>query len=88
MGVSAPNDKRFRRARVTPARKRRGLSISRKHLVYAAAATVALAFVIQQSATYLLSSDALVVSRITVLDFPSRASAKLRSRNVCSRFCA
>ena len=66
MAVSAPNDKRFRRARVTPARKRRGLSISRKHLAYAAAATVALAFVIQQSATYLLSSEALVVSRITV----------------------
>ena len=66
MAVSAPNDKRFRRARVTPARKRRWLSVSRKHVAYAAAATVALAFVIQQAATYLPSSDALIVSRITV----------------------
>ena len=66
MAVSAPADKRFRRSRASPARKKRWASVSRKHLVYAVAATVAVAFVIQQAATYLLSSEALIVSRITV----------------------
>jgi cell division protein FtsQ len=40
--------------------------VSRKHLAYAAIATVTLAVGIQQTATYLLSSGALIVSRITV----------------------
>jgi cell division protein FtsQ len=66
MAVSAPTDKRFRRAHVSPARRRRRLSVSRRHLVYAVMATAALAFGIQRTATYMLSSDALVVSRITV----------------------
>ena len=66
MAVSAPTDKRFRRAHVSPARRRRWLSVSRKHLVYALMATVALAFGIQRTAAYMVSSDALVVSRITV----------------------
>jgi cell division protein FtsQ len=66
MAVSAPTDKRFRRAHVRPARRRRWLSVSRKHLAYTAIATVALAFGIQRAATYMLSSDALIVSRLTV----------------------
>jgi cell division protein FtsQ len=66
MAVSAPTDKRFRRAHVRPARRRRWLSVSRKHLAYAAVATVVLAVGFQRAATHLLSSDALIVSRITV----------------------
>jgi cell division protein FtsQ len=66
MAVSAPTDRRFRRAHVSPARRRRRLSVSRRHLVYGVMATAALAFGIQRTVTYMLSSDALIVSRITV----------------------
>jgi cell division septal protein FtsQ len=66
MAVSAPTDKRFRRVHVSPARKRRWFAISRKHLVYLAVAAIMMAFGIRKTAAYMLSSDALIVSRITV----------------------
>jgi cell division protein FtsQ len=66
MAVSAPTDKRFRRSHVSPARRRRWIAISRKHLAYAAVATAILLAGIHRGATYLLSTDALTVSRITV----------------------
>ena len=66
MAVSAPTDKRFRRAHVSPARKRRWAVFSRKHLVYAAVATALLLVGVQRGAMHLLSADALTVSRLTV----------------------
>jgi len=66
MAVSAPNDKRFRRVHVSPARKRRWFAVSRKQVVYMAVAAIVMAFGIQRTAAYMLSSDALIVSRITV----------------------
>ena len=65
MAVSAPTDKRFRRAHVSPARKRR-FAVYRKQLLYAAVATAILLASIYRGAIYLLSTDVLTVSRITV----------------------
>lgn len=65
MAVSAPTDKRFRRARITPAAKRgRGRSW-RKRVAYVVLSAVLLSgayFV----AGFLLTADALTVTRITV----------------------
>jgi cell division protein FtsQ len=66
MAISAPTDKRFRRAHVSPARRRRWVAFSPKHLVYAGVGILLTVAALYQAATSLLSSDALIVSRITV----------------------
>lgn len=65
MRVAVPADKRFRRAHVTPSRRRRG----RRSwpLMLGAAAAVALAlYAAYRTATSVTASEALTVSRITV----------------------
>jgi cell division protein FtsQ len=79
MAVAAPNDKRFRRAHVSPARKRRWFAVSRKQIVYMAVAAIVMAFGIRRTAAYMLSSDALIVSRITI-----SGNARLSSGEIVS----
>ncbi len=66
MRVAAPSDKRFRRARVTPARRRkawagRGWQITRISVVMAV-----VLFGVYQGAALVLSAEALTVTRLTV----------------------
>jgi cell division protein FtsQ len=66
MAVSAPTDKRFRRAHVSPTRRRGRLFASRRAVVYAGVAGVVLLYATYRVAALLLSSDALTVTRITI----------------------
>ncbi len=66
MAVSAPTDKRFRRAKVTPAAKRRRVRRSRKHVAYVAVLSAVLLSVAYFTANFLLTTEALTVTRITV----------------------
>jgi len=63
--VAAPADKRFRRAKVTPARKRRWRP-SWWTLARLAALALVVAVVLYQTVTFVLASEALTVTRITV----------------------
>jgi cell division protein FtsQ len=65
MPVSAPTDKRFRRAHVTQRRRRR-LVLSRTRLVAAAVVAIAGAYVGYQIALAALTSDLVTVKRMTV----------------------
>lgn len=66
MAVSAPTDKRFRRAHVTPAAKRGRGRRSRRHVAYAAVLSAVLLSGAYFVAGFLLPADALTVTRITV----------------------
>lgn len=66
MAVSAPRDKRFRRAHVSPARRRRWFSVSGKHVVYASLACALVLYAGYRTAGVLFSADVLIVSKITV----------------------
>jgi cell division protein FtsQ len=79
MAVSAPADKRFRRAHVSPARRRRWLSVSPTHVVYVALGVAAALYAAYRTANVLLSADALIVSNITV-----SGNARLSSGEVVS----
>jgi cell division septal protein FtsQ len=63
--VAAPADKRFRRARVSPARKRRWRP-SWKSVARVSAASVVVGFALYQTLSFVLASEALTVSKITV----------------------
>jgi cell division protein FtsQ len=63
--VAAPSDKRFRRAHVSPARKR-GWKPSRGTLIRVAVAVVVGVFVVYQSVAFVFTTGALKVARITV----------------------
>jgi cell division protein FtsQ len=63
--IPAPADKRFRRARVSPARKRRW-RLSWWAVARVTAASIVVAFALYQTLVFVLASDALTVSRITV----------------------
>jgi cell division protein FtsQ len=66
MKVSAPTDKRFRRAHVSPTRRGRRLFASRKTMAYAAALAIGLAYAGYRVAAIVMASDLLTVSRITL----------------------
>ena len=66
MAVSAPTDKRFRRARVTPGRKRGRFDLSGKRVVYAAVLGVLVLYLGYRTAELILTAEALTVTRITV----------------------
>ena len=66
MTVSAPTDKRFRRARVTPARKRGRFDVSRRRVAYAAVLGAIVLFLGYRVAELVLAAEALTVTRITV----------------------
>jgi cell division protein FtsQ len=63
--VAAPADKRFRRARVSPARKRRWRP-SWRSVARASAAFIVAGFALYQTLSFVLASEALTVTRITV----------------------
>ena len=63
--VAAPADKRFRRSRVSPARKRRWRP-SWGTLARVAVACIVVGFALYQTISFVLASEALTVTRITV----------------------
>lgn len=63
--VAAPADKRFRRARVSPARKRRWRP-SWWTVARVSAACIVVGFALYQTLSFVLASEALTVTRITV----------------------
>jgi cell division protein FtsQ len=65
MAVSAPTDKRFRRAHVTP-RTRRRFGLSRTRLIVATLVTTGVLFGAYRAALVVLSSDVVTVTRISV----------------------
>jgi len=65
MAVSAPTDKRFRRAHVTP-RTRRRFGLSRTRLIVATLVATGVLFGAYHAALVVLSSDVVTVTRITV----------------------
>ena len=66
MAVSAPTDKRFRRAQVTPVAKRGRVRKSRKHVAYVVVAGAVVLSGAYFAARFLLTAEALTVTRITV----------------------
>lgn len=66
MAVAAPTDKRFRRAHVSPTRRRGRLFIRPKHVAIVAVLGVCLAYGTYRVGGAVVSADALTVSRITV----------------------
>lgn len=66
MTVSAPADKRFRRARVTPAAKRGRVRMSRWRVASVAVLGAALVVGAYRAGDLVLATDALTVTRITV----------------------
>lgn len=66
MGVSAPTDKRFRRAHVSPARRRSWFAFSRKRAAILAVAAALVIVAAYRSAELAMSAEALTVTRITV----------------------
>jgi cell division protein FtsQ len=64
--VAAPADKRFRRSRVSPARKRRWWPPSWWTVARVGGASIVVAFALYQTIGFVLASDALTVTRITV----------------------
>jgi cell division protein FtsQ len=66
MPVSAPSDRRFRRAHVTPARKPRFVGLSWRRAGRAALALAALLYAGYYVTRAVLTADALTITRITV----------------------
>jgi len=66
MAVSAPTDKRFRRAHVSPARKRSWFAFSRKRAAIFAVVGALLVFAVYRAVELVISAEALTVTRITV----------------------
>lgn len=64
--VAPPADKRFRRARVSPARKRQWWKPSWTTIARVGGASVVVAFALYYTIGFVLASDALTVTRITV----------------------
>src|SRR5687767_2264186 len=66
MAVSAPADKRFRRAHASPARRRSRFDFSRKRSVYATLIAAAVLYGAYRGAGAALNAEALTVTQITV----------------------
>jgi len=66
MPVSAPSDRRFRRAHVTPARRPRLLRLSARTAGRAALVVAVVAYVGYEVTRQMLAADALTINRITV----------------------
>ena len=66
MAVSAPTDKRFRRAHVSPARKRSWFAFSRKRAAILAVVGALAVFAAYRAVELVISAEALTVTRITV----------------------
>jgi cell division protein FtsQ len=79
MAVSAPTDRRFRRAHVSPSRRRR-LGVSGRKLAIVSLVVGVAGLLLYRGATALLTTDALTITRITV-----SGSTGLSNRDVLSR---
>ncbi len=66
MPIPAPSDKRFRRAHVSPTRKRGRFDLSWKRIAHVSVVTVFLGYAGYRGVDVLLATDALTVTRITV----------------------
>jgi cell division protein FtsQ len=66
MAVSAPNDRRFRRAHVSPARKRSWRAFSRRGAAIAMVTAAVAVFAAYRAVDLVMSAEALTVTRITV----------------------
>ena len=77
MSVSAPADKRFRRAHVSPARKR--WQVSWRWAARAALVAILSIYAISRAAELALSAEALTVSRITVSGTASLSQGEVLS---------
>jgi cell division protein FtsQ len=66
MPVAAPADKRFRRARVAPARRGRFFALSWRHSGRAAVLLAVLIYAAYRATSLVLSAEALTITRITV----------------------
>jgi cell division septal protein FtsQ len=64
--VSAPTDKRFRRAHVSPAHKRSRLAVSRTRVAVVGVLTAVLLFAGHRAFEFVTTAEALTVTRITV----------------------
>jgi cell division protein FtsQ len=64
--VSAPTDKRFRRAHVSPARKRGRFALSRKHAAIGAVLAAGFLFAGYRAFAFVMNAESLTVTRITV----------------------
>jgi cell division septal protein FtsQ len=80
MAVSAPRDKRFRRAHASPARRRRRSDASRRHLAFAVLCTAAVAYGGYRVVGLLQSTGALTITGISV-----SGATKLSGEDVLSR---
>ena len=79
MAVSAPADKRFRRAHVSPSRKRGRFHMSWKRAAHVAVIGAFLAYACYRGAVLAFSADALTVSRITVSGNTKMSSGEVLS---------
>jgi cell division protein FtsQ len=66
MPVAAPSDKRFRRAHVSPTRKRGRWNVSWKRVAHISVVTAFVAYACYRGVDVVLATDALTVTRITV----------------------
>jgi cell division septal protein FtsQ len=66
MAVSAPTDKRFRRAHVSPTRRGRRIFVSRRGLLYAALLIVGVVYAGYRASALISASNMLTVTRITL----------------------
>ena len=66
MAVAAPNDRRFRRAHVSPARKRSWRAFSPRGAAIVAVAVAVAVFTAYRAVELVMSAEALTVTRITV----------------------
>lgn len=66
MPIPAPSDKRFRRAHVSPTRKRGRWEVSWKRVAHISVVTAFLGYACYRGVDVLLATDALTVKRITV----------------------
>lgn len=66
MPIPAPSDKRFRRAHVSPTRKRGRWDVSWKRIAHISVVTAFVAYAAYRGVDVLLATDALTVKRITV----------------------
>jgi cell division protein FtsQ len=80
MAVSAPTDKRFRRAHVSPARRRRLPRVSRRQLVSGLLGVVAVVYAVYRLVDFGFNSDALTITRITLSGATRLSSEDVRAR--------
>jgi len=80
MGVSAPTDKRFRRARVSPARRRRFFEVSRRHLAYAVLCTLVVGYAGYCVVRLVRATGALTITDINVGGDARRSAADVLVR--------